>query len=134
MKKITIILFLSLVSFLGFSFFASVQDATDDITKAINSGNSKELAKFFNTTIDLTLPGYEDTYSKAQAEIIVKEFFTKNTPKSFTVIHKGLSKDNSPYIIGKLETSKNSFRVTYLLRKVSDKFLIHQLRFEPKVE
>ncbi|MDD5569692.1 MAG: DUF4783 domain-containing protein [Bacteroidales bacterium] len=132
MKKFTIILFLSFITFLGFTLIAGFQDATDDITKAINSGNAKELAKFFNTTIDLTLPGYEDTYSKAQAEIIVKEFFTKNAPKSFTVIHKGLSKDNSPYIIGKLETNKNSFRVTYLLRKVSDKYLIHQLRFEPK--
>jgi len=122
-----------LFCFLNLNFTSTEQDISDSIVKSISSGNAKELAKFFSSNIDLTLPDFEGMYSQNQAEIIVKEFFAKNPPKKFTVIHKGASKDNSQFTIGKLETEKNKFRVMFLLKKVGEKFQIHQLRFEPEV-
>ena len=70
------------------------------------------------------------SYSKTQAEIIIRDFF-KNIPvKSFTLNHQGSSDDGSKYIIGTYKTSSTEYRVYILLKKLKDKLLIHQLQFE----
>ena len=62
-------------------------DVFENISSAIRTGDSKQLSRFFNTSVDLTILNKEEVYSKAQAEQIIKDFFSKNTPKSFTIIH-----------------------------------------------
>jgi len=44
-------------------------------TAAIKAGNSKELAKYFGPTVEIILPGSDGAFSKAQAEMIMKDFF-----------------------------------------------------------
>ena len=129
MKKSLLIAFLSI--FISFNS-AKCQDITDVIAKTISSGSSKELAKYFNTNIDLAIPDYEGMFSKAQAEVIIKDFFTKHAVQKFTIIHKGSSKDKSQFTIGKLNTSKGNYRVMFLLKKVTDKSQIQQFRIEPE--
>ena len=46
-----------------------------EVSTALKSGNSKELAKYFNTNIELAILEKEDVYSKTQAELIVNDFF-----------------------------------------------------------
>lgn len=126
--KITFVFFITLnVLFVSTNVVAGI---TDEISTAIKTGNSKELSKYFASNVDLTLPGYEGVYSKAQAELIVKEFFNKNTPKSFSIIHQGASKDGSQYSIGNLVSGNGKYRTYFLLKKSADKFVIQQLRFE----
>ena len=74
---------------------ASVQalDIYDEIANSIRSGDSKQIAVYFSSSIDLTIMNREDVYSKAQAELIVKDFLAKNTPKNFAILHKGSSKE-----------------------------------------
>lgn len=130
-KKIPFIVFIASIVLLFFSFTNPDQNVTEEIIIAIRSGNSRELSKHFNNNINLTVPGYEGVYSKAQSEIILKEFFSKFTPKSFNIIHQGVSKDGSQYSIGNLETTNNTmFRSYFLLKKHSDRFFLQQLRFE----
>ncbi len=89
--------------------FASAQkdpEIIDEIKNAIINGNEKELAIHFNTTLDLSVPGKDGTYSKVQAELIIKDFFEKNKPKSFKINHEGSSNDGSKYAIGTLTTSQ----------------------------
>lgn len=124
------ILIFSFIMSLIFAFTADVQNITDDIALTIRTGNSKELAKFFNTNLDLTIPGYTGSCSKSQAEIIVKDFFKKYPPKTFTIIHQGASTDGAQYSIGSMSSGSTSFRVYFLLKKFSDNFFIQQLRFE----
>lgn len=106
-------------------------DIFDDISMAIRSGNSKQLGSFFNNTVDLTIMNQEDVYGKAQAELILKDFFSKNTPSNFSVKHQGTSKEGSKYVIGNLLTAQgNNFRTYYLLRMINGKFYIQEFRFE----
>ena len=108
-------------------------DFQKEISDAIRSGNSVALGKFFNINLDLSLPGNENTYGKAQAEIIIRDFFSKNPPLSFTVNHNGSSKDGSVYFIGTYKSKQNkSFRTYCLVKKSGDKYLIQQLQFEPE--
>lgn len=103
------------------------------IINAISTGNSAALAGYFNTSLEVAILDKEDFYSKQQAELIMKDFFIRNTPSSFTILHKG-GKEGSQYAIGKLVTSGGNFRVTILVKVKENKSLIHQLRFEKDEE
>ena len=101
-----------------------------EIVKSIKATDAKKLSAYFNSTIDLELGEADGSYSKTQAEIIIRDFF-KNIPvKSFTLNHQGSSDDGSKYIIGTYKTSSTEYRVYILLKKLKDKLLIHQLQFE----
>jgi hypothetical protein len=127
MKKTLPLFCLLLISLAAFS-----QDAvSESITTAFKSGSSKELAKYFGSNVELKILNKEEVYSKAQAEIILKDFFTKYPPKNYSSVHKGASKAGSTqYTIGQLITSSGNFRTYYLLRKQGESFIIQELRIE----
>jgi hypothetical protein len=132
MKRISgILILLAITTSISASLFMnSTNDIIADIGTAIKSGNASNVAKYFNSTLDLTTPDNEGTYSKTQAELILKDFFTKNPPASFTINHQGSSTDGSLYAIGTFATSSSSFRTYFLLKKVDTGFLIQKLEFE----
>ena len=123
--------FFLLVSIVACSSYVAVSsNITDDISNAIKTGNASELTKHFNTNLDITILGNSNSYSKSQAEMIIKDFFKKYPPKSFKVIHQGTSADGSQFSICNYVSSTKSFRVYFLVKKFSDKLLIQQLKFE----
>lgn len=106
-------------------------DLCEDISSAIRAGDARQLASHFANTVDLTILKTEDTYSKTQAEQIVRDFFLKNPPKTFSVLHKGSSKEGTLYSIGTLTTTKGVvFRTSFFVRQSGGKYLIQELRFE----
>ena len=115
-------------------FFITAQQNTETInalSQAIKNGNSSKLATYFNTTIDLELGDADGNYSKKQAEMIIRDFFTKHPVKSFTIKHQGSSTDGSKYIIGSYISSNNTDYRVYILLKESDTGLvINQVQFE----
>ncbi len=116
---------------IGKATFAQDKQTTLKITQSIQSGNASTLAVHFNVSIDLTLPDYEGTYSKKQAEQIVKIFFKNHPVKSYTVEHSGNSNDGSCYMIGSHKTTTNKiFRVYILIKNRNNTDLIQQLQFE----
>lgn len=100
------------------------------IAIAIKTGNSSELAKHMNSTIELLLLDKEDFYKKDVAENILRDFFTQYQVKDFTIRHQG-AKNDAQYAIGNMNTTKGNFRVYLLLKKVDGELLIHILRIEP---
>ena len=99
------------------------------ISNAFKTGNSKELASYFNSNIELVVLDKKDVYSKNQAEIIIRNFFSKYRPQKFMILNQG-GRENSKYAIGNLVTSSGVFRI-YVLLKISDKTTyIHMLRIE----
>ncbi|MBN1416195.1 MAG: DUF4783 domain-containing protein [Bacteroidales bacterium] len=99
------------------------------VINAIGRGNAAVLASYFNPSLELAIVDKEDVYTKQQAELIMRDFFTRNTPSSFTILHKG-GKEGSQFAIGNLVTSGGSYRVTILVKMKDGKTLIHQLLFE----
>lgn len=113
-----------------FSGNPETDDTHRQISSALNAGNASQLAGFFNEMVDLGITGNEDTYSKTQATRIVQDFFTKNPVKSYKMTRQGTSNDGSRFALGELNAGGKTFRVYYLLKKVSGKFLIHQLQIQ----
>jgi hypothetical protein len=139
--KITTLLFLFfLISGKAFSHdrfdngMDSVSIVTDDVVNnvvaALSAGDANRLASYFNSTIDLTVPSGDGSYSKSQAEMMVKNFFTQNTPVSFRVNQQGSSNEGSLFCIGTLTTKTATYRTYFLVKKVNGVSLVHQLQFE----
>jgi hypothetical protein len=100
------------------------------ISIAIKAGNAAELSKYMNSTIELLLLDKEDFYKKNVAETILNDFFKEYQTRDFTIAHQG-AKSDAQYAIGNLKTEKGDFRVYFLLKKVNEELLIHQIRIEP---
>jgi hypothetical protein len=100
------------------------------ISIAIKAGNAQELSKHLNSTVELLLLNKEDFYKKNVAETILKDFFMEYKTTDFIIRHQG-AKNDAQYAIGNLRTSKGDFRVYFLLKKVNQELLIHQIRIEP---
>lgn len=100
-----------------------------EISIAIKAGNAAELSKYLNSTVELLLLDKEDFYKKNVAETILRDFFNEYRTKDFTIRHQG-AKNDAQYAIGNLKTEKGDFRVYFLLKKIDQALLIHQIRIE----
>jgi len=103
------------------------------ISLALKAGSSSELMKYMNENVEMVILDKEGIYDKSQAEMILKDFFSKNPPRKFSLLHQG-GKSESKYGIGDLETANDSFRVYFLLKEKAGKPLIHQFRIEKENE
>lgn len=117
------------VVFSGFVPQGSTDSFLESITKVFTNGNSSELGKHLNPTVELELLEEENIYSKSQAELLMKDFFTRNKPTSFRINHQG-NKGNTSFAIGTLVTQTGSFRVSIFMKTDKSKLLIHQIRIE----
>ena len=125
---------ISLVCIIGLSLGASSLCAQGSALKAIQNSvkasNASSLVEHFDSTVELTIGEQEGTYSKAQAEQIVRSFFQRNKATSFVVKHSGSSSMGKKYEIGTYKTSSKTFRTYVLISQKDGKYVIHQLRFE----
>lgn len=102
----------------------------DAITNALRSGNASALAAHFNTNVEVTLKNNEASYSKGQAEMIIRNFFATNNVRSFSIAHQGNSPEGSRYIIGNMVTSGGNYRVYVYARTVGNGLGIQEIRIE----
>jgi len=110
-----------------FSFASLV--GIDDVIAALKTGNATQVAKYFDNTVDITLAEKSNSYSKSQAEVILRDFFANNPVKSFQILHSG-NNGGSEYCIGKLTTSNASYRTTIFMKQKGEKQFLQEIRFE----
>jgi hypothetical protein len=102
-------------------------DISDKVVALLKTGNSKELS-------DLAVGDKDDVYSRAQAELILKKFFSTNQPKSVTIVHSGTSKMGIKYTICNMTTSSGTFRVSFHIKEIGGKGYIQKLSIEESDE
>ena len=128
-RIISVILF----SLLPMSFMQTTGDLAQDINKAIEQGNARNLARFLGPNIEMFIPGSEGTFSRSQAEIILRDFFVRNAPEKLVISHQRSTRDGSLYVIGNMHTKDGSqFRVYYMIKSVSQNSFLHQLQIEAR--
>jgi hypothetical protein len=121
------VLLLSLL--LAICFQVKAQTIFVPMKDAVKAGDASELAKYLNTSIDLNLEGEVSTYSKAQAEFVLRDFFKKHTPDDFSIVHTGSSKGGLQFAIGKYQSGADNYNVLMRVREVNKAFLIHEMSF-----
>jgi hypothetical protein len=125
----TIFTSLLVASVLVLSSFGQ-QNSMEEVVGALRSGNAAELSKYFDDNVEVTLPVKSDSYSKAQAQLILKDFFANNDVRGFELKHKGDS-PGGHYCIGTLQTKSGNFRAHVFMKSKGDKELVKELRFQP---
>jgi hypothetical protein len=115
-------------SILVLSSFA-YQSGIDEVISALRSGSSTQLSVYFDDNVELTLPDKSDNYSKAQAQLIVKDFFGNNGVKGFELKHKGDS-PSGHYCIGTLQTNAGNFRTNVFMKIKNGKEVVKEIRFQ----
>ncbi|MDR0668265.1 MAG: DUF4783 domain-containing protein [Prevotellaceae bacterium] len=128
MKKIYVWLLLS--SCVPFAGAHEGRDGLfDQIAKQLAAGDVEALSESFSTTVELDLLGDEGMYSKAQATLVLKQFFERYTPKTFSFKHCS-DKQSVKYAVGVLHTRDGTtFRVTVFVKEDGD-LKMQQLRIE----
>ncbi|MEI9911250.1 MAG: DUF4783 domain-containing protein [Bacteroidota bacterium] len=107
-----------------------VQPGTiDEVIGALKSGDATGLSKYFDDNVELTLPVKSDSYSKAQAQVILKDFFDNNNVRGFELKHKGDS-PGGHYCIGTLQTKSGNFRAHVFLKSKGNKEVVKEIRFQ----
>jgi Domain of unknown function (DUF4783) len=121
-----------LTSFLAIAMLTmssfSQPSTIDEVIVALRSGDADGLSKYFDDNVELTLPVKSDSYSKAQAQVILKDFFGNNTVKGFELKHKGDS-PGGHYCIGTLQTKSGNFRAHVFMKAKGDKEVVKEIRF-----
>jgi hypothetical protein len=121
MKDLLTTLTLS-VCVLFYSF--TVKIGIEEVITAMQSGNAAQIAKFFDSSVEITMSDKSNSYSKSQAEMILKDFFATNIVKSFE------ENAGSEYCIGRLTTKGGVFRTTIYMKQKGDQQVVQELRFE----
>ena len=116
--------------FWGYEEVYSQSDVMNNVRAAIKAGSSKELSKYFNETVELNFDGEKSSYSKTQAEFVLKDFFKKYPPIDFQYIHQGASRGNFlKYAIGKYTFENGSFRVLILFKNTDNRYFADSIDF-----
>jgi hypothetical protein len=109
----------------SFTVFSSI----DEVISAMKVGNAADIARFFDNTVEINMPDKSNSYSRSQAELVLKDFFSSHAVKSFTVIHKG-ENSGSQFCIGTLVTKSGSYRTTIFMKQKGDKQMLQGITFE----
>jgi len=105
-------------------------DSFDDIAGYFKTSESRIIARYFAPLIEMDILQDESEYSKAQAELIIKDFLSKNKPVSVKVIHRLNSNPNLRFAVLSLHSEKNKFRLSISMAKDGELFFIRVIRIE----
>jgi hypothetical protein len=135
MKHLNSIFAILLFASLLFAGNAGLKAQTTDfnnIVSAIRLGDAKVLGKYFNSTLEVTLPGVDETFSAQQAVFVFEDFFKNQKERTFEMDHTGKS-GTTDYMTGDFTVKKGANRTTYdtsiFMKKFGGKYLITQIRF-----
>jgi hypothetical protein len=105
------------------------QNQLEDIVNDIRSNKITDITKYYDNIVPITMNNAQSTYSRSQAEMVLKDFFTKNTPIDLTILNSGTPNPTSKFAIGDLNTSNGKYSI-YILLKTKDNtnYLLQELR------
>ena len=124
-KLLTILAFALLTVGSGFKPIAGL----DEVIQSLREGNATELSKYIDESVEISLPGKSNTYSKTQALVILQDFFANNSIRNFEVKHKGDNSGNL-FCIGTLITKSGNYRTTVFMKAKGGRQLIKEISFQ----
>jgi hypothetical protein len=104
-------------------------DVLTNVKTQLKQGNAKEIARYFNDIIEISIDGEKGNYSKTQGEFVLRDFFRNNPPDDYQKIHQGASKEGLNYMIGKYTCPQGTYRVYIVVKQFKGDYLIDTIDF-----
>jgi hypothetical protein len=114
-----------------FLFFNNPNEVPySSIERAFMTNNAEAIIQLGKDKIALNMFGKETVYNHAQAQVVLKDFFTKKPCAAFKLIFKGKETGDGCFAIGTFESKTEDFRVTLHFIKIDAEFKIERLIIE----
>jgi hypothetical protein len=91
-------------------------DQLGGVRSAMANGSSHDLAQFFAPSVELSIDGDSQNMNATQTELVLKNFFAKNSPGKFEIVHQGASPDGIPYAVGRYTGRNGTYQVFIKLK------------------
>ena len=99
------------------------------ISNAFKNGNATTLSSSMDKEIDVAILGTSKKCDSKEAISLLNNFFSKNKPSNFTVVHHADKKENG-FLVGKLPAGTQEYRVNITYRTENNKAIIQSIRIE----
>ncbi|MVN78353.1 DUF4783 domain-containing protein [Hymenobacter sp. HMF4947] len=130
MKSIfTKVLLFSWFLLVGWGAQAQGGDQLTAVRSAIAGGSSRELAQYLAPSVEVGFDGDHQSYNSTQTELVMRNFFAKNAPNSFEIVHQGASNDGIPYAVGRYVGRSGTYQVFIKLKPKRSTPLIDTIDF-----
>ncbi len=131
LSKLMKVWILALFCFLAFSgtTLLAQNEVINNVRDALKTGSSRELSKYLNNTVEISIDGEKASYSRNQAEFVLKDFFNKYPPAGFRYVHQGSSKEGLKYTVGTYSYDRGEFRVFMLIKQFGGAYLVDKIDF-----
>ena len=122
-----------LFGWLLFAFVVSAKAQNADqlaaVRSAISSGSSRNLSQYLGPSVEVGFDGDKQSYNATQTELVMKNFFAKNPPASFDIVHQGASNDGIPYAVGHYVGKTGNYQIFIKLKPKQSTPIIDTLDF-----
>jgi len=100
------------------------------IESAFSKNDASDVVALAKDKVLINVLGTEGAYSKSQAILVLKDFFTKKPGNSFEFIFRGAESAEGCFAIGTYSSKSEKFRVTLHFKKVGSDYRIESLSIE----
>jgi hypothetical protein len=111
---------------------AAHADPVDGVVWLIKQGNITRLSQLFEQTIEITINGQEDTYSRPQATTLLNKFLAEHKVVKIELLHKVNTNEKFLFGVAILHSNNGVFRISYTFNKIGDSMKIIEIRIEPE--
>jgi len=101
-----------------------------EIENGFKENNPSKIVSISDQKIILNILGEEGVYSRAQSELILKDFFTKKPGNSFQFIFKGKETAEGSFAIGNYKSLTESFRITFQFKLHNSNYKLESVMIE----
>ena len=122
------------ITFTFFLFTAQGQNngnhsPMEDVVNAIKADRVADMVKYFDAFVPITINNAQQIYSHNQAQVVLQDFFDKNSAKEFLVMDNGSPNNTSKFLIGSF-TEPNGIKYTvYILMKTKNgEYMLQEIR------
>ena len=105
-------------------------DINDALLSQLKAGNAKNIARYFASSMTLSILNEDGLYSKFQAEMLLNDFFSKNKPNSVKLVQKITNNSNYNYYVYSLSSNKSSFRIFVKVSSTKKAETVEEFRVE----
>lgn len=127
MKVWFLVVFCCMVA--GVSTADAQNEVINNVRDALKAGSSRELSKYINNTVEISIDGEKASYSRNQAEFVLRDFFNNYPPTGFRYVHQGSSKEGLKYTVGTYSYDRGEFRVFMLIKQFGGSYLVDKIDF-----
>lgn len=99
------------------------------IAKYMEAGDSEKLSVWFADNLQVDVLGTINNCTRNQAKLILRNFFAKNTPKEFKIMHKS-GRPPMNYAVANLDAGGSRYRVIIFVKSAEGTNEILQIKIE----